>query len=82
MTDFEFIALPEQDRIKLLSTAYYIATSEEETAILFLVDQFFVEVFCDLDGNLITTITYSSSSILPDQYLDLVNLDEISNRLK
>jgi hypothetical protein len=82
MTDFEFIALPEQDRIRLLSTAYYIATSEEVPAMLFLVDQFFVEVFCDIDGKLLTTITYSSSAILPDQYLDLVNLDEIANRLK
>lgn len=49
MTDFEFITLPEQDRIRLLSTAYYIATNEEVPAMLFLVDQFFVEVFCDID---------------------------------
>ncbi len=82
MTDFEFIALPEQARIEILSTAYYIATSEEVPAMLFLLDQFFVKVFCDLDGNRLTTITYSSSSILPDQYLNLVNLDEIANRLK
>jgi hypothetical protein len=82
MTDFEFTALAEQDKIRVLSHAYYLATSEEAPAMLFLVDHFFVEVICDIDGNLLTTITYSSSSILPDQYLDLVNLSEISNRLR
>lgn len=82
MTDFEFMALSEQDRIRLLSTADYIAKSEEVPAMLFLVEQFFVEVFCDIDGNLLTAITYSSSAILPDQYLDWVNLDEIADRFK
>lgn len=81
MTDFEFTALPERTRIMVLSTAYYIATSDEVPAMLFLVDDFFVEVICYVEGNLLTTITYSSSAILPEYYLDLINVDELINRI-
>jgi len=80
MTDVEFTSLSEQDRIRVLSTACYITLSEELSAMLFLVDDFFVEVFYNIYGNVLTTITYSSATLLPECYLDQIALTDLQNR--
>lgn len=77
MTDYEFTALSDQDKVEVLSTSVFIAISEEIFAILFLVDNFFVEAFYDIDQHLLMTTTYSSSGILPDRYFNLIILDDL-----
>jgi hypothetical protein len=77
MTDFEFTALSEQDKVEVLSTSVFIALNNDVFAILFLVDEFFVEAFYDINQNLLATTTFSSSSILPKKYLDMIVLDDL-----
>ena len=77
MTDYEFSALSEEGKVEVLSTSIFIAISKDAIAILFLVENFFVEAFYDVDQNLLMTITYSSSLILPMRYLDLIVLDDL-----
>lgn len=77
MTDFEFIALSEQDKIDVLSTSICITLNHDVFTRLFLVDAFFVEAFYDINHTLLTTITFSSTVILPKMYLDMIVLDDL-----
>jgi len=77
MTDFEFTALSEYDKVEVLSTSVFIAMNHDVLAILFLVDEFFVEAFYDINENLLDTTTFSSSVILPKRYLDMIFLDDL-----
>jgi len=77
MTDFEFTALSEEDKVEILSTSVFIALNNDVFAILFLVDGFFVEAFYDINQSLLTTITFSSTAILPKKYLDMIILDDL-----
>jgi hypothetical protein len=77
MTDFEFTALSRQDKVEVLSTSDFIALNNHVFAILFLVDDFFVEACYDIHLNLLATTTFSSSTVLPKTYLDMIVLDDL-----
>lgn len=79
MTDLEFTVLSQQEKIEILSTAFFVASNEQIPTMLFLVEDFFVEALYDLRGNVLTTITYSSSAILPDSFLDLISLSDLKD---
>ncbi|MGN7203797.1 hypothetical protein ACTHQF_05940 [Pedobacter sp. SAFR-022] len=77
MTDLEFTVLSQNEKIRVLSTASFIATNDQIPTLLFLVEDFFVEAFYDVRGNVLSTITYSSSAILPEVFLDLIALNDL-----
>ena len=79
MTDLEFTVLSQQEKIEVLSTAFFIASNQQIPTLLFLVEDFFVEALYDLRGNVLTTITYSSSAILPESFLDLISLSDLED---
>jgi hypothetical protein len=79
MTDLEFTVLSQQEKIEVLSTAFFIASNQQIPTLLFLVEDFFVEALYDLRGNVLTTITYSSSAILPESFLDLITLSDLED---
>jgi len=79
MTDLEFTVLSQQEKIEVLSTAFFIASNQQIPTLLFLVEDFFVEALYDLRGNVLTTITYSSSAILPESFLDLITLTDLED---
>lgn len=77
MTDIQFTALSQQEKIKVLSRAFFIALNDQIPTMLFLVEDFFVEALYDFRGNVLTTITYSSSAIVPEVFLDLIALNDL-----
>ena len=79
MTDLEFTVLSQQEKIEVLSTAFFITSNQQIPTLLFLVEDFFVEALYDLRGNVLTTITYSSSAILPESFLDLITLSDLED---
>lgn len=77
MSDFEFTALSDQDKVEVLSTSVFITMNNDVYSALYLVDEFFVEAFYDINKDLLKTTTFSSSAILPKMYLDMIVLNDL-----
>ncbi|MEI6950450.1 hypothetical protein V9K67_24925 [Paraflavisolibacter sp. H34] len=79
MTLFEFNALREEEKARLLAEAVRLAHREDdrELVLLFQIDGFYVEVYRDKEQYDITRIRSFTSTDLLDPYLAGINISGI-----